>query len=181
MPRSHNYSLKTCLRCIYQWFPKVRKPVICPNCRSPYWDKPRKRARVSGVVELPIKLLTFKCHQCGHKWVARIQSPGVCPECHTPYWRTKSVLRGRPKGSKTKKDNAYAGRTERVKKEYGEGAYHEWGKKGGNPILLGDNETVVINCVHHWILDRESRGRCKKCGAEKQFAPYAPEVFDKTI
>jgi hypothetical protein len=42
----------------------------------------------------------------------------------------------RLKGSKTKKPNAYAGRTKRVKRKYGANAYKKWGKLGGNPILL---------------------------------------------
>ena len=42
----------------------------------------------------------------------------------------------RLKGSKTKKPNAYAGRTRRVKRKYGANAYRRWGKKGGNPALL---------------------------------------------
>ena len=42
----------------------------------------------------------------------------------------------RLKGSKTKKPNAYAGRTKRVKRKYGADAYRKWGKLGGNPILL---------------------------------------------
>lgn len=42
----------------------------------------------------------------------------------------------RPKGSKTQKPNAYAGRTKRVKRKYGANAYRKWGKLGGNPILL---------------------------------------------
>ena len=33
----------TCLRCGHVWIP--RKPVtprICPKCKSPYWDVPRR-------------------------------------------------------------------------------------------------------------------------------------------
>jgi len=42
----------------------------------------------------------------------------------------------RLKGSKTKKPNAYAGRTRKVKRKYGADAYKKWGGKGGNPTLL---------------------------------------------
>ena len=38
-----------CLRCGWKWWPrpkngKVEEPKTCPNpeCRSPYWDRPRK-------------------------------------------------------------------------------------------------------------------------------------------
>jgi hypothetical protein len=33
-----------CERCKHKWFPRRKsKPVICPKCKSPYWDKKRKR------------------------------------------------------------------------------------------------------------------------------------------
>lgn len=37
-----------CERCAYSWIPKDEEelPVTCPNCRSPYWNKPRKQAAV---------------------------------------------------------------------------------------------------------------------------------------
>lgn len=33
-----------CLRCNHIWQPRgdVEKPIACPGCHSPYWDKPRK-------------------------------------------------------------------------------------------------------------------------------------------
>lgn len=35
-----------CLRCGYQWVPRIFKedaePIICPKCKSPYWNKPRR-------------------------------------------------------------------------------------------------------------------------------------------
>jgi hypothetical protein len=36
---------RRCLRCGYRWYPHGPKdPVTCPNpdCRSPYWNIPRK-------------------------------------------------------------------------------------------------------------------------------------------
>jgi hypothetical protein len=42
-----------CLRCGHDWIPRVsmaelegtikEKPRICPNCKSAYWDKPKKQ------------------------------------------------------------------------------------------------------------------------------------------
>jgi predicted Zn-ribbon and HTH transcriptional regulator len=34
-----------CERCGHEWIPrsKVDYPVRCSKCKSPYWDKPRKR------------------------------------------------------------------------------------------------------------------------------------------
>jgi len=33
-----------CLRCGHKWFKrKLEDPVACPDCKSPYWNKPRQR------------------------------------------------------------------------------------------------------------------------------------------
>lgn len=34
-----------CERCGHTWVPRETtegKPIICPSCKSPYWNKPRK-------------------------------------------------------------------------------------------------------------------------------------------
>ncbi|MBI2004166.1 hypothetical protein HYS72_01745 [Candidatus Pacearchaeota archaeon] len=32
-----------CDRCSHKWLPRnSEKPIICPKCKSPYWNKPRK-------------------------------------------------------------------------------------------------------------------------------------------
>jgi len=32
-----------CERCDYQWAPRGDQPPrVCPKCKSPYWDRPRK-------------------------------------------------------------------------------------------------------------------------------------------
>src|SRR5256885_1181087 len=35
-----------CLRCGHEWVPKNKeqKPRVCPKCKNPYWDRPRKGA-----------------------------------------------------------------------------------------------------------------------------------------
>lgn len=36
-----------CRRCDWTWIPrKEKKPVVCPNCHSPYWDKERKSRKI---------------------------------------------------------------------------------------------------------------------------------------
>jgi len=45
-----NYKLPilTCLRCGHTWIPRTpKKPKVCPNlkCKSPYWDKLRRRRK----------------------------------------------------------------------------------------------------------------------------------------
>jgi predicted Zn-ribbon and HTH transcriptional regulator len=34
-----------CERCGHRWVPRVmtKHPTICPKCKSPYWDKPRRK------------------------------------------------------------------------------------------------------------------------------------------
>jgi rubrerythrin len=35
-----------CGRCSHTWRPEGdNPPAVCPTCKSPYWDKPRKRIR----------------------------------------------------------------------------------------------------------------------------------------
>ena len=42
-PRSLELPILHCLRCSAEWFPrKQERPLTCPKCRTPYWDKPRK-------------------------------------------------------------------------------------------------------------------------------------------
>lgn len=32
-----------CTRCNHTWVPRDEaKPLVCPKCKSPYWDKPRQ-------------------------------------------------------------------------------------------------------------------------------------------
>lgn len=43
----------TCLRCSYKWLPRKEvRSIICPNCKTPYWNKPR-RETVKKVEEKP--------------------------------------------------------------------------------------------------------------------------------
>ena len=35
-----------CERCGHEWLPrKGEEPKVCPKCKSPYWNTPRKRNR----------------------------------------------------------------------------------------------------------------------------------------
>lgn len=31
-----------CERCSHEWVPNNEVPVVCPKCKSPYWNKKRK-------------------------------------------------------------------------------------------------------------------------------------------
>ena len=39
------------------------------------------------------------------------------------------------------------------------------------------DELHAVDCVHHYRLDQENYGICKKCGAEKQFIPVIPDSY----
>lgn len=51
-----------CKRCGYKWPPRVAAPVVCPRCRSAYWDRPRRKqktvktATVNPQSEKPVKI-----------------------------------------------------------------------------------------------------------------------------
>jgi len=32
-----------CLRCGHEWASKQERPVMCPQCKTPYWDRERKK------------------------------------------------------------------------------------------------------------------------------------------
>jgi predicted Zn-ribbon and HTH transcriptional regulator len=35
-----------CERCGHEWIPRSKgEPAVCPECKSPYWNKPRKRGK----------------------------------------------------------------------------------------------------------------------------------------
>ena len=34
-----------CLRCDWEWYPRIEKPKCCPQCMSPYWNTPRKKPK----------------------------------------------------------------------------------------------------------------------------------------
>jgi len=40
-----------CERCGHEWAPRnqVDKPRVCPKCKNPYWDRPRRDSTVSAV------------------------------------------------------------------------------------------------------------------------------------
>lgn len=34
-----------CKRCEYSWVARIENPKVCPNCKSPYWNTPRKAVK----------------------------------------------------------------------------------------------------------------------------------------
>ena len=38
-----------CYRCEHEWLSRNNKerPTVCPNCKNPYWDKPKRKKKIS--------------------------------------------------------------------------------------------------------------------------------------
>ncbi|MBU2616970.1 MAG: hydrogenase maturation nickel metallochaperone HypA [Nanoarchaeota archaeon] len=40
-----------CDRCGHEWIPREKAtPTICPKCKSPYWNKPRRKIKKKNVI-----------------------------------------------------------------------------------------------------------------------------------
>lgn len=50
MPRLVQLLGFECERCGYQWVPRNidQPPRVCPKCKSPYWDRPRRSPATSA-------------------------------------------------------------------------------------------------------------------------------------
>jgi len=47
-----------CERCGHEWIPRSSTegmPTICPKCKSPYWNKPRRALGVQAVPDKRVK------------------------------------------------------------------------------------------------------------------------------
>ena len=62
-----------CEPCEHEWIPRTpwdqeekSLPRVCPLCKSPYWNKPRK----------------YVCGTCGNpaRWKCRTEAPGLGPD-----------------------------------------------------------------------------------------------------
>ena len=43
-----------CERCAHQWVPRLdREPSVCPSCKSPYWNRPRRPRIKPSAVKAP--------------------------------------------------------------------------------------------------------------------------------
>ena len=46
-----------CERCTHEWIPRDlgndpdKEPAVCPKCKSPYWNRPRKNAAATKKAE----------------------------------------------------------------------------------------------------------------------------------
>jgi len=58
-----------------------------------------------------------------------------------------------------------------------------WGsqEEGNQQVLLPESEVGAMECVHHWDLGNPLNGtvhgRCRKCGAERDFPSHVPSLF----
>jgi Zn finger protein HypA/HybF involved in hydrogenase expression len=40
-----------CLRCGHRWIPRKYEVTICPECKSPYWDKPKRKKKSANLLK----------------------------------------------------------------------------------------------------------------------------------
>ena len=66
MPKVQIWGFR-CSRCGHEWLPRegIEHPKVCPNCKSPYWDRPR-RDEVSPEHRVTCK---WKAHELDQKTV----------------------------------------------------------------------------------------------------------------
>lgn len=59
---TENLWLHQCNRCRHEWPSKLEKPNTCANkkCRSPYWNKPRKRHTIRIMRKMGVSYNTLK-------------------------------------------------------------------------------------------------------------------------
>jgi len=85
-----------CERCSHKWVPRGKAvPVICPKCKSPYWDRKRKLNKKGSIVALVslktyivlivIGLLIFSgWYFFGLRSLGQISLPAICPKGIVP-------------------------------------------------------------------------------------------------
>jgi len=57
-----------CGRCGYSWYPrKPEKPKVCPVCKSPYWDTPRKY-KLKELNKRGTSMISKTCPVCGQEY-----------------------------------------------------------------------------------------------------------------
>lgn len=69
-----------CERCGHEWMPRNKKnePKVCPRCKSPYWNIPRKKGGRKKIENLVPK----RCAKCGKPLGrGRTNKSGVCSNC----------------------------------------------------------------------------------------------------
>lgn len=52
-----------CDRCHHKWIPRLKideEPTICPKCKSPYWNKPRRIDTARSEVEQAKEIMRLK-------------------------------------------------------------------------------------------------------------------------
>ena len=86
--RKKTITVYFCERCDHEWLPRRKeKPIICPKCKSAYWNKPRRQGKEAHSCDefktlLPdffrgkrcSIVLTRHCLPCGGAMVIRIDS-----------------------------------------------------------------------------------------------------------
>lgn len=59
-----------CLRCSHKWIPRTQIVIVCPNCKSPYWDKLR-------TVQIKVPKFKSALNTCERKAYFYLLSKGI--------------------------------------------------------------------------------------------------------
>jgi len=72
-----------CKRCGYSWIPRQKDVTLCPKCKSPYWNKPKRvKEKKMDIKEAICKAYCDKCHQT--EWLYDVESEDytlLCANC----------------------------------------------------------------------------------------------------
>jgi DNA-directed RNA polymerase subunit RPC12/RpoP len=51
-----------CTRCGREWYPRtLKKPDVCPTCKSRYWDRPRRKEKKTQQAEEKLVFPEMPC------------------------------------------------------------------------------------------------------------------------
>ncbi|GAG76378.1 unnamed protein product [marine sediment metagenome] len=80
-----------CQKCGYEWIPRKKRPVACPQCSCRNWEKTEEQRKIEGNL--------VKCKRCGYEWLPRgyewlphREKPEICPRCKSRYWSVDRVI-----------------------------------------------------------------------------------------
>ena len=60
-----------CHRCGHTWVPRAKreKPKVCPKCKNPYWDRPRRDSDSVGQADAATSTKTRRAKPAGRSGV----------------------------------------------------------------------------------------------------------------
>lgn len=78
-----------CERCEHEWIPRraARDPRVCPNCKSPYWNRPRKHSTATTYDYFKDRIeSTLRASERGLTWTEVRMSAGLTQKLPHNQW-----------------------------------------------------------------------------------------------